>query len=153
MIPSKPGSSRCAVAALLFAFLLVVVPPIRAQAPLPKGSPAASALVIPVGGTVRLQMRSKKPIKTVFNSRPEVIAVRPVLNDPTTILLTGLQPGVTTIELTDVDNRKERARAAIALGRSCRRCQGRPGIVALKAGCAGVCGCKSIPDQRGWSAH
>jgi len=111
---SKPGTRWSFVSVSLFAVLLAVTSLIQAQAPVPKGSPgSASALVVSIGETIRLQMRSKKPIKKVFVSKPDVVAVRPIVNDPTRILITGLQPGVATIELTDTDNRKEEARAAI----------------------------------------
>lgn len=66
-----------------------------------------SALIVPIGGTVRLQMKSKKPIKTVVNPKENVINIRTVVGDPTTILITGQTPDVTTIELTDIDDRKE----------------------------------------------
>jgi len=66
-----------------------------------------SAVIVPIGGTVRLQMKTKKAIKTVINPKDNVINIRTVAGDPTTILITGQQPDVTTIELTDVDNVKE----------------------------------------------
>jgi hypothetical protein len=115
MVSSKPGTRWSVISVSLFALLLTVTSLIQAQAPVLKGPPGpASALVVSIGETIRLQMRSKKPIKSVFVSKPDVVAVRPVVNDPTTILITGLQPGVATVELTDTDNRKEKARAAIA---------------------------------------
>jgi pilus assembly protein CpaC len=66
-----------------------------------------SAVIVPIGGTVRFQMKTKKAIKTVVNPKDNVINIRTVAGDPTTILITGQQPDVTTIELTDVDNVKE----------------------------------------------
>lgn len=66
-----------------------------------------SAVIVPINGTYRLQMSTKKPIKQVVNPKEAVIGIRPVVGDPTTVLITGQQPDVTTIELTDVDDRKE----------------------------------------------
>ncbi len=66
-----------------------------------------SAVIVGIGTTVRLQMKSKKPIKTVNNPKDNVISIRTVAGDPTTILITGQTPDVTNIELTDVDDRKE----------------------------------------------
>src|SRR4051812_37655613 len=67
----------------------------------------SSALIVPIGGTVRLQMKSKKPIKTVTNPKDNVINIRTVVGDPTTVLITGQQPDVTQIELVDIDDKKE----------------------------------------------
>jgi len=77
------------------------------QVPAQDGGPRPSALIVPIGGTVRLQMKSKKPIKTVVNPKDNVVNIRTVVGDPTTVLITGQQPDVTHIELTDSDDRKE----------------------------------------------
>jgi hypothetical protein len=69
--------------------------------------PVQRTLVISVGRTVPLQMASKKPIVLVVNEKESVARVAPSGNDPTTILITGLAPGVTRITLTDIDGRKE----------------------------------------------
>jgi pilus assembly protein CpaC len=69
---------------------------------------AGKALIVPIGGTVKLQMATKKPIKTVSVNVPDVVNVRTVLGDPTTLLLTGQQPNVATLELEDVDGAKEK---------------------------------------------
>ncbi len=52
-------------------------------------------------------MKSKKPIKTVVNPKDNVIQIRTVVGDPTTLLITGQQPDVTRIELTDSEDHKE----------------------------------------------
>lgn len=67
----------------------------------------SSALIVPIGGTVRLQMKTKKPIKTVTNPKDNTINIRTVVGDPTTVLITGQQPDVTQIELIDIDDKKE----------------------------------------------
>src|SRR4051812_10483165 len=64
-------------------------------------------LVLPINVTQRLQMTSKKPIRTVVNEKETVARVTPVVGDPTTVLVTGLDPGTTNITLTDVDNNSE----------------------------------------------
>ena len=68
---------------------------------------AGSAIYVPTGGTIRLQMLSKKPIKTVINKRDAVLSIRTVFGDPTTILLTGQQSDVTQITLEDETGVKE----------------------------------------------
>jgi hypothetical protein len=64
-------------------------------------------IVITVGQTVRLQMSTKKPIAKVFNDRPGIVRVSPVDDDPTTIQVTGLAPGMAHISLIDRDGREE----------------------------------------------
>ncbi len=62
---------------------------------------------VTVGQTVRLQMTSKKPIAKVFNDKPLIVRVSPVGDDPTTVQITGLAPGIATITLVDKDGREE----------------------------------------------
>ncbi|HZY86438.1 MAG TPA: hypothetical protein VFE78_16510 [Gemmataceae bacterium] len=69
--------------------------------------PRPRALIVPINGTVRLQMATKKPIKTVTNPKDSAINIRTVVGDPTTVLIIGQQPDVTRIELEDVDGKKE----------------------------------------------
>ena len=64
-------------------------------------------LTISVGRTVRVQMTTKRPIKTVFNENEHVVRVLPMRDDPTTILVTGLMPGIGRIHLTDIDGKTE----------------------------------------------
>jgi pilus assembly protein CpaC len=60
-----------------------------------------------LNATVRLQLSTKKPIKTVTNPKEAVLAIRTVERDPTTILITGQSPGITCVELEDADGNKE----------------------------------------------
>jgi len=64
-------------------------------------------LAISVGSTVRVRMTTKRPILTVFNENEHILHVSPVRDDPTTVLVTGLMPGITRIHLTDIDGKKE----------------------------------------------
>jgi hypothetical protein len=64
-------------------------------------------IVVTVGQTVRLQMSNQKPISKVFNEKPAIVRVSPVDNDPTTIQITGLAPGIVRITLIDKDGREE----------------------------------------------
>jgi pilus assembly protein CpaC len=68
---------------------------------------AGAAIYVPTGGTIRLQMKDKRPIKRVSNPRDAVLSIRTVFGDPTTILLTGQQSDVTRIELEDETGTKE----------------------------------------------
>jgi pilus assembly protein CpaC len=70
-------------------------------------SPEVKPLVVLLNSTTRLQLSSKKPIKTVMNPKEGVLTLRTVERDPTTVLLVGTAPGVTTLELEDADGRRE----------------------------------------------
>src|SRR5262245_13743685 len=78
--------------------------------PVPKGgamAPPSSGIMVPIGGTQRVQMRSRRNIATVVNSRPVVARVQPVANDPTAVLVTGQEAGVTQLTLTDEKGAQE----------------------------------------------
>jgi pilus assembly protein CpaC len=70
-------------------------------------SPQLSALIVPINGTIKLQMSKKQKIKTVVNPKESAVSIRTLAGDPTTILLSGQQPDVTHIELEDTDGNKE----------------------------------------------
>jgi pilus assembly protein CpaC len=76
-------------------------------APAQEPSPQASALIVPINGTIKLQMSKKQKIRTVSNPKDNAINIRTVVGDPTTILIIGQQPDVTRIELEDTDGNKE----------------------------------------------
>lgn len=88
----------------LIAFLTLAAPAFAEE----KQEPAKPRTVqVIVGQTVRLQMTSKRPIKTVINDNDTVIRVVPTLTDPTTILIVGLTPGSARLILIDVDGKEE----------------------------------------------
>jgi hypothetical protein len=64
-------------------------------------------LQVTVGQTVRLQMSTKRPITRVFNDRDDIVRVRPVPDDPTTVLVTGLAVGKARLILIDDNGREE----------------------------------------------
>lgn len=71
-----------------------VAPPPR---PAAKGRP----ITVPVNSTYRLQMSNPKLIiEKVINEKDQIARVTPVEDDPTTIRLTGLQPGTTQLTVT-----------------------------------------------------
>jgi Flp pilus assembly secretin CpaC len=91
---------------LLALFALAWLGLAPAQEPSPQLS-SLSALIVPVNGTIKLQMSKKQKIKTVTNPKENAIGIRTVANDPTSILIIGQQPDVTRIELEDTDGNKE----------------------------------------------
>jgi pilus assembly protein CpaC len=64
-------------------------------------------VIVPVGGAVRLQMKSKKLIKQVFNEKPNVVLVEADAANPAFVILRGQQQGTSRLELTDADNGRE----------------------------------------------
>jgi pilus assembly protein CpaC len=67
----------------------------------------SGTVIVPVGGAVRLQMKSKKPIKEVFNEKPTVVAVEADAANPAYVILRGVAQGTSRIELMDADKGKE----------------------------------------------
>src|SRR5581483_11956192 len=81
-----------------------------AQPPPPKPvtqAPRSNAIVIPVNATQQLQMSTRRRIATVLNQKETVARITPKPNDPTAVLITGLEPGITRITLTDENNVQE----------------------------------------------
>jgi pilus assembly protein CpaC len=66
-----------------------------------------NAIVIPINGTQLLGHSSKKNLKKAVNQKDTVLRVQPVAGDPAHVLLTGLEPGITKVVLTDVDGKEE----------------------------------------------
>ncbi len=64
-------------------------------------------VIVPVGGVVRLQMKSKKLIKVVVVEKPNIVVVEQDAADPHIVLLRGMAPGASRIELTDDAGGKE----------------------------------------------
>src|SRR5947209_8175516 len=83
-----------------------------AQPPAPPPGEAAPAVtanpvIVPVEGTHRVQMSTKKRLVTVINQKEAVARVQPVQGDPSTVLITGLVPGITRITMTDENKVQE----------------------------------------------
>ncbi len=80
-----------------------------AQAPPPAaGGPGATAaalranaFVVPINGTKRLQMTTKRPIRSVINEKETIARVQAIQDDNTSILVVGLQAGSTRVTMTD----------------------------------------------------
>ena len=66
---------------------------------------SGSSLIVPIGGTVPLQMSTKKAISLVKNSKEDVLGVKTVPGDPKRVNLVGLAAGLSHVELTDEDNK------------------------------------------------
>jgi pilus assembly protein CpaC len=79
---------------------------VGAQEALPAPKPSGSVIVA-INGTQRLQMSTKKPISQVNNEKENVVRVSPVIGDPTSVLLTGLEPGISRVTFRDVDGKVE----------------------------------------------
>jgi pilus assembly protein CpaC len=106
----KNSARSWAVAGLLAIGLALVGSPARAQDP--KSAPMATAdrtgaVTVTIGGQVRFQMKSKRPIKEAFNENERVVQVLADATDPTTLILVGRSAGSSRLEVTDVMGAKE----------------------------------------------
>ncbi|NDH09863.1 MAG: hypothetical protein EBY16_09735, partial [Gammaproteobacteria bacterium] len=62
--------------------------------------------VIPIDFTIKIQMKSKNPIKLARTFDNKILEVKDVLNDPTSVYLRGLAEGVATLELISTDDER-----------------------------------------------
>jgi pilus assembly protein CpaC len=76
--------------------------------PAAQGQPIflGKSIVVPINGTQRLQMITKKRIATVYNEREAVARVTGT-NDPSTVIITGIETGITHLTLIDENNVQE----------------------------------------------
>jgi pilus assembly protein CpaC len=72
-----------------------------------QATPGARQMIISIGVTERLQMKSKKEIKRVVNPKENVAVISPVDGDPTAVTITGREAGTTRVTLTAVDDTEE----------------------------------------------
>jgi len=73
---------------------------------------------VPLNGTERLQMTTKKALTKVEVKRAvpaDNVRISDVRGDPTAVAITGLTRGTTTLELTDVDNKRETVEIIVQL--------------------------------------
>ncbi|HMF13262.1 MAG TPA: pilus assembly protein N-terminal domain-containing protein, partial [Gemmataceae bacterium] len=62
-------------------------------------------ILIPVNGTYELGAPSKKKLKKAFNVKDSIARVQPKDGDPYHVLVTGMEPGITHVTLTDEDDK------------------------------------------------
>jgi pilus assembly protein CpaC len=77
------------------------------QPPAPRAaqpSGRANAIIVPLNSTQRLQMSTRRRITGAVNTKEAVARLSVAANDPTSVLITGLEPGLTSISLTDQNN-------------------------------------------------
>lgn len=73
----------------------------------PAAQPGAGpTIIVPINGTQRLQMSTKKKISKASNSNETVARIQATV-DPTTILIVGQEPGIARITLVDEDGKVE----------------------------------------------
>jgi len=76
----------------------------------------ANTIIVPVGGQVPLQMKSKKLIKDVFFNKPTILKAEPDLTNLSGLILKGLKQGTTQLDLTDVDGGEESFKVVVPAG-------------------------------------
>jgi pilus assembly protein CpaC len=104
--------ARTWAAAGLLAIGLAAITGGSAKAQDPKSAPMATAdrtgaVTVTIGGQLRFQMKTKKPIKEAFNENDRVVQVLADATDPSTLILIGRSAGSSRLELTDKDGAKE----------------------------------------------
>ena len=60
-----------------------------------------NAFVVAINSTKRLSMMSKRPIRSVVNEKDNVCRIQAIQDDPTSVLVVGLQAGSSRVTLTD----------------------------------------------------
>ena len=110
MHPTK-FARKWVAAGLLAGLVALTGGPVGAQ-PKKDATPMATpdrtgAVTVTIGGQVRFQMRTKKPIQEAFNENDRVVQVLADATDPSTLILIGRQAGTSRLELTDRDGAKE----------------------------------------------
>lgn len=81
-------------------------PPAQPQ-PIPPPAPVkddrvgvrTGTIVVPINGTQRVQLSNRGRIERVINPKESVVRISPILGDPTSVLATGLDAGVSRITL------------------------------------------------------
>jgi pilus assembly protein CpaC len=111
MTPPRQALLRALLVALA-AFVLSSASGLAQDA---KPGPVTGTLTVPIGGTQRLQMTKKQVIARAINRNETVLRVGPVYGDPTTVLLTGLEPGVAVVTLVDEANKEENFQIIVQL--------------------------------------
>jgi pilus assembly protein CpaC len=84
--------------------------PMPGTGPAANGNRAAArsnALVVAINGTKRLSMSPKRPIRSVVNEKENVARVQAIVDDPTAVLVVGLQAGSTHVTMTDTAGQQE----------------------------------------------
>jgi pilus assembly protein CpaC len=91
---------------LLGAIGLITPPTAPAQETPPVTPPAAArsranAFVVAINSTKRLSMTSKRPIRSVVNEKDSIARIQAIQDDPSSVLVVGLQAGSTRVTMTD----------------------------------------------------
>ena len=81
-----------------------VPPPVPGQAQ--KFSPV-NALVVPINGTKRVTMTTKRMIRSAIIEKENIARVQAMQNDPQSVLVIGLQAGTSRLRLTDDQGTEE----------------------------------------------
>jgi pilus assembly protein CpaC len=109
--PPRQALLRALLAALAACLLLQAAAPAQEAKP----GPLTGTLTVAIGGTQRLQMTKKQGIARAINRNEAVLRVGPVYGDPTTVLLTGLEPGVARVTLIDEKGTEENFEVIVQL--------------------------------------
>lgn len=95
---------RCTILGILVALLLTYNPVASWGQNI---APDGRTLIITINSATRLQMTNRKNIRRIVNPKEGLLNIRTVENDPSMVLLVGIAPGVTRIEMEDAEGNRE----------------------------------------------
>lgn len=114
MHPKILKRARAAMAVLALGGTGSVLPMIAQERTAPEVSTAPMAIfdkngsvIVSIGGQSRFQMKTKRPIKEVFNENDKVVQVLADASKPDTIIILGRVAGSSKVELTDDQGKRE----------------------------------------------
>jgi pilus assembly protein CpaC len=74
-----------------------------------EGAPAPhpTAIIVPINGTQRVTMSTGKFIARAVNEKENIARVSGVPGEPGKVIITGLEPGITRVTITDVEGKSD----------------------------------------------
>jgi Pilus formation protein N terminal region len=79
----------------------------KADAPKPALAVRVEAIIVPEGETQIFQMKNNQVIRSAFSTNDKVASVNPNGNDPASLLVRGLKPGLSKMTLKDAQGNPE----------------------------------------------
>jgi pilus assembly protein CpaC len=92
---------------LLFSLAALAAGMADAQEVIKAQPTAVTPVIVPRGQTIPVQMSTKKLIASIEQDVPGVVSLQVLKKDPSTVLVTGVAPGIARVAMTDADGRRE----------------------------------------------
>jgi pilus assembly protein CpaC len=75
--------------------------PATPPVPAPSAAPRPNAFVVAINSTKRLSMTTRRPIRSVNNEKDTIARIQAIQDDPTSVLVVGLQAGSSRVTMVD----------------------------------------------------